>query len=152
MKALKLSLLALALTTHLACAESAKYSVLFILSDNQSYYEMACHGHAELKTPHLDRLASQSVDFANFYAPNYCSPSRAVAMTGKYAIRTGVYDTLGGRSILHKDHQTIADLMKRNGYRTSVYGKWHLGASYPHRHRTGALMRPLCWEAAAWGS
>lgn len=116
-----------------ALSAKTKPNVLFILSDNQSYYELSCHGNTELRTPHLDRLANEGVDFQNLYAPNYCSPSRAEAMTGKYAVRTGVYDTLGGRSILHKDHQTIADIMKANGYKTSMYGKWHLGYSFPYR-------------------
>ncbi|NWK54546.1 sulfatase-like hydrolase/transferase [Verrucomicrobiaceae bacterium N1E253] len=128
------TLIPLLMVVFMQCSVAkTQYNILFILSDNQSYYEMACHGHSELKTPSLDRLAAQSVDFQNCYAPNYCSPSRSVIMTGKYAIRTGVYDTIGGRSIMHKDHETIADIMKRNGYKTSVYGKWHLGFSYPHR-------------------
>ena len=110
-----------------------KTNVLFILSDNQSYYEMACHGHQQVKTPHIDKLASQSVDFQHFYAPPYCSPSRSVILTGQYALRSGVHDTIGGRSIMHRDQATLADIMKENGYATGVFGKWHLGFSYPHR-------------------
>ena len=78
-------------------------NVVFILSDNQSYYEMSCHGHADIKTPHIDRLARQSAEFTNFHAPPYCSPSRAVILTGRYAMRSGVFTTIAGRSILHKD-------------------------------------------------
>ena len=64
-------------------------NVVFILSDNQSYYEMSCHGHAQIKTPHIDRFAKQSVEFTRFYAPPFCSPSRSVLLTGHYAIRSG---------------------------------------------------------------
>ncbi len=110
-----------------------KPNVIFILSDNQSYYEMSCHGHADIKTPHIDRLAGQSVEFTNFHAPPFCSPSRAVILTGRYAIRSGVFTTIAGRSILHKDEKTLPQFLKPHGYHSAIFGKWHLGFSYPFR-------------------
>lgn len=110
-----------------------KPNVVYILSDNQSYYEMSCHGHAQIKTPQIDRFAKQSVEFTHFYAPPYCSPSRAVILTGHYAMRSGVFTTIAGRSIMHRDQKTLADTLKQHGYRTGIFGKWHLGFSYPHR-------------------
>lgn len=121
-------------STGSAVAEKAKrLNVVFLLSDNQSYYEMGCHGHPVIKTPRIDGFAKQSVDFNHFYAPPYCSPSRAVILTGQYAMRSGVHDTIGGRSIMHRDMVTLADVLKGSGYRTGIFGKWHLGFSYPHR-------------------
>jgi len=114
-------------------ADSKKPNVVFILSDNQSYYEMSCHGHADIKTPHIDRLAGQSVEFTNFHAPPFCSPSRAVILTGRYAMRSGVFTTIAGRSILHKDEKTLPQFLKPNGYHSAIFGKWHLGFSYPYR-------------------
>lgn len=114
-------------------ASASRPNILFILSDNQSYYEMSCHGHARIRTPHIDTLAKQGVEFSNFHAPPFCSPSRAVILTGQYAMRSGVHDTIGGRSIMHRDKTTIADVLKNHGYRTAIFGKWHLGFSYPHR-------------------
>ena len=108
-------------------------NVVFILSDNQSYYEMSCHGHADIKTPHIDRLADQSVEFTNFHAPPFCSPSRAVILTGRYAMRSGVFTTIAGRSILHKDEKTLPQFLKPNGYHSALFGKWHLGFSFPYR-------------------
>ena len=108
-------------------------NVVFILSDNQSYYEMSCHGHADIKTPHIDRLADQSVEFTNFHAPPFCSPSRAVILTGRYAMRSGVFTTIAGRSILHKDQKTLPQFLKPHGYHSAIFGKWHLGFSYPYR-------------------
>lgn len=113
--------------------EASRPNVVFILSDNQSYYEMSCHGHAQIKTPSIDRLAQQSIEFRHFYAPPFCSPSRSVILTGQYAMRSGVHDTIGGRSILHRDKTTLADVLKQHGFRTAIFGKWHLGFSYPHR-------------------
>lgn len=114
-------------------AQGDKLNVVFILSDNQSYYEMSCHGHAQIKTPRIDRLAEQSVEFKHFYAPPYCSPSRTTLMTGRYAMRAGVFDTIGGRSIMHRDAVTLPSLLRQHGYRTAIFGKWHLGFSYPYR-------------------
>ena len=132
-KLTQLLVLLVVVTSPLAYAKISRPNILFILSDNQSYYEMACHGNSYLKTPHLDRLASQSVDFQNFYASSYCSPSRSIILSGKYAIRTGVYNTIGGRSIMQKGHKTLADIFSDNGYKTAISGKWHLGYSYPFR-------------------
>ena len=121
----------LSLTTQ--AMPAATPNVVFILSDNQSYYEMSCHGHAQIKTPRIDRFAKQSVEFNHFYAPPYCSPSRTAILTGRYAMRSGVFTTIAGRSIMHRDQTTLADMLKEQGYRTAIFGKWHLGFSYPHR-------------------
>jgi arylsulfatase A-like enzyme len=110
-----------------------KPNVVFVLSDNQSFYEMSCHGHAQIKTPNIDALAKRSVEFTHFYAPPFCSPSRSVILTGRHAMRSGVFTTVAGRSILHRDSTTLADIMRENGYRATIFGKWHLGFSYPYR-------------------
>lgn len=122
----------LILLLNLATAQKPM-NVVFVLSDNQSYYEMSCHGHQDLKTPHLDRLAKQSVEFSHFYAPPYCSPSRSVIMSGRYAMRSGVFTTIAGRSIMHRQETTLAQILKQQNYRTAIFGKWHLGYSYPYR-------------------
>ena len=123
----------LCFTNALELTASDQPNVVFILSDNQSFYEMSCHGHADIKTPHIDRLAEQGVEFTNFHAPPYCSPSRAVILTGRYAMRSGVFTTIAGRSILHKDEKTLPQFLKPNGYHSAIFGKWHLGFSYPYR-------------------
>jgi arylsulfatase A-like enzyme len=123
----------LCFTNALELTASDQPNVVFILSDNQSFYEMSCHGHADIKTPHIDRLAGQSLEFTNFHAPPYCSPSRAVILTGRYAMRSGVFTTIAGRSILHKDEKTLPQFLKPNGYHSAIFGKWHLGFSYPYR-------------------
>jgi len=92
-----------------------KPNVVLILTDNQSYFELSCHGHKTIQTPRIDALAKQSVDFVNFHAPPYCSPSRGLLMTGRYAMRSGIHNTIGGRSILHKDEVTIADRLRKAG-------------------------------------
>ena len=129
MKTLSIFLLFLVSAAHAA----ERPNIVFILSDNQSYYEMSCHGHSEIKTPNIDALAKQSVEFTHFYAEPFCSPSRTVLMTGRHALRSGVFTTIGGRSIMHRNETTLPDILRDNGYHTAIFGKWHLGFSYPHR-------------------
>ena len=112
--------------------DETRPNVLLILTDNQSFFELSTHGHPQLQTPHIDQLARQSVNFQNFHAPPFCSPSRAEMLTGRYAVRAGVHDTVGGRSILHRNEATLADYLGANGYHTGIFGKWHLGLSYPY--------------------
>ena len=112
--------------------EESRPNVLLILVDNQSYFELSCHGHAQLQTPHIDKLASESVDFVNFHAPPFCSPSRAAMLTGRYALRAGIHNTIGGVSILQRDEVTLANYLKGVGYATAIFGKWHLGMTYPY--------------------
>ncbi len=108
-------------------------NVVFILSDNQSYWEFGCHGNPVVQTPNIDRLAGESVDFRHFYATPYCSPSRAEFLTGRYAMRFGIYNTIGGVSQLPASATTLAEIFRDNGYRTGMFGKWHLGESFPMR-------------------
>jgi arylsulfatase A-like enzyme len=112
-----------------------KPNVVLVLTDNQSYFELGCHGHKILKTPRIDALAEQSVDFLNFHAPPFCSPSRAALLTGRYSLRYGIHTTIQGRSILKRDEVTLANLLGETGYRTAIFGKWHLGFSYPYMPR-----------------
>jgi arylsulfatase A-like enzyme len=118
-----------------AFSADTRPNVVIMLIDNHSYFELSCHGHPVLQTPRIDRLAQQGVSFTDFNAPPFCSPSRAELLTGRYALRAGIYNTVGGVSILHRNERTLADFMKEEGYRTAVFGKWHLGNTYPYAPR-----------------
>ena len=108
-------------------------NVVFVLADDGGYGDLACHGNQYIQTPHLDTLHDQSVRFTDFHVSPCCSPSRAQLMTGRYPNRTGVWHTVQGRSLLHRDEVTMADSFRANGYRTALFGKWHLGDNYPYR-------------------
>ncbi len=111
---------------------SSSPNVVVVLIDNQSYFELSRNGHQIVETPRMDRLADEGVNFSNFYASPFCSPSRTELLTGRYALRAGVHNTIGGVSILHKTEKTIAKILKGDGYQTGVFGKWHLGNTYPY--------------------
>src|SRR5262245_5713972 len=108
-------------------------NVVVILTDDQGYGDLSCHGNTVLKTPNLDRLHGRSVRLTNFHVDPTCSPTRAALMTGRYSSRTGVWHTIMGRSILRRDEVTLAELFARAGYRTGIFGKWHLGDNFPYR-------------------
>ena len=91
-------------------------NVILIMTDDQGYGDLACHGNTILDTPNMDRLHSQSVRFTNFHVSPTCAPTRAALMTGLYTNRTGVWHTIGGRSLLRKDKVTMAEVFKENGY------------------------------------
>ncbi len=108
-------------------------NVLLIVTDDQGYGDLGCHGNPTIRTPHLDRLAQQSVELTSFYVCPVCSPTRASLMTGRYNYRTGVVDTYLGRSLMYPDEVTLAEMFAAAGYRTGIFGKWHLGDNYPMR-------------------
>ncbi len=108
-------------------------NVILVMTDDQGYGDLGCHGNPIIKTPTLDSLYQQSIRLTNFHVGPTCSPTRASLMTGRYCNRTGVWHTIMGRSLLRKDEVTMADVFSANGYRTGIFGKWHLGDNYPFR-------------------
>ena len=128
-------------------------NVLLIISDDQGYGDLGFHGNPQVQTPRLDELARESARFSSFYAYPVCSPTRSALMTGRYAYRTGVVDTFRGRSMMHPDEVTLAEILGSSGYRTGIFGKWHLGDNAPLRaidqgfdealvHRGGGIGQP----------
>jgi arylsulfatase A-like enzyme len=108
-------------------------NILLIVTDDQGYGDLGIHGNPKLQTPNLDGLARQGVRFRSFYASPVCSPTRASLLTGRYNYRTGIVDTYVGRSLMHGDELTLAEILSGAGYRTGIFGKWHLGDNYPLR-------------------
>jgi arylsulfatase/arylsulfatase A len=118
----------------LAQTDSAKRpNIILIMTDDQGFGDVGFHGNTELSTPHLDRLASESAEFTNFYVQPLCTPTRAALLTGRYPERTGAVEVNYGRSIIREDEITIAENLKAAGYRTGIFGKWHLGDNFPVR-------------------
>lgn len=114
-------------------AGSRRPNVIFILTDDQGYGDISCHGNPYIKTPNLDALHDESLRFTDFHVFPTCSPSRAMLLTGRYPARSGVWHTIMGRSLMGRDEVTLADIFRSNGYRTGIFGKWHLGDNYPYR-------------------
>jgi len=101
------------------------------MTDDQGYGDLGCHGNEKIKTPNLDRLASQGVELTQFFVCPVCAPTRASLMTGRYRYRCGVWSVANGGEAMHPDEVTIAEILAGAGYRTGIFGKWHLGEYYP---------------------
>ena len=108
-------------------------NVLIVITDDQGYGDLGAHGNPMVKTPNLDAFAKTSVWLRNFYVSPVCSPTRSSLLTGLYNYRTGVVDTFLGRSMMRPDVKTLAEYLAGAGYRTGLFGKWHLGDNYPLR-------------------
>ena len=108
-------------------------NVVLIITDDQGYGDLSCHGNPVVKTPHLDSLASESVRLEDYHVAPTCSPTRGALLTGHWTNRTGVWHTIMGRSMLRFNEVTIGQIFKNNGYNTGMFGKWHLGDNYPFR-------------------
>jgi arylsulfatase A-like enzyme len=110
-----------------------KPNVILVLTDDQGYGDLSCHGNPWIKTPNLDKLWMASVRLTDFHVSPTCSPTRSSLMTGRYNDRTGVWHTVTGRSLLRENEVIMAQTFSDNGYSTGMFGKWHLGDNYPRR-------------------
>lgn len=132
--AIRILLLTCALVLSMAATGFAdKPNVILIMTDDQGYGDLGCHGNPVLQTPNLDRLHRESIRMTDFHVSPFCTPTRAALMTGHYPGRAGAFRTSSGRTMLHTDEKTIADVFAANGYATGMVGKWHLGDNAPHR-------------------
>jgi arylsulfatase A-like enzyme len=127
----------LSLLTAIACVagsvDAKKPNVVIVITDDQGYGDLSCHGNPVLKTPNLDKLHDESVRLTDYHVAPTCSPTRAALITGHWTNRTGVWHTIMGRSMLRANEVTIGQIFKDGGYSTAMIGKWHLGDNYPYR-------------------
>ena len=118
-------------------------NIILIITDDQGYGDVGAHGNPVIKTPNLDKLHSESVRLTNYHVDPTCSPTRSALMTGRYSSRTGVWHTIQGRSIMAGDEITVAESLKKAGYSTAMFGKWHLGDNAPSRPQDQGFDRAL---------
>jgi arylsulfatase A-like enzyme len=125
-------------------AAASRVNVVLVITDDQGYGDVGAHGNTMIQTPNLDRLHSQSVRLTDFHVDPTCSPTRSALMSGRYSTRTGVWHTIMGRSLMSPDELTIAEVLHAAGYRTGMFGKWHLGENYPLRPQDQGFDEVLC--------
>ena len=123
-------------------ANRRRPNIVYIIADDLGYAEVGCYGQEKIKTPNIDKLASEGMRFTQHYSGNpVCAPSRCVLMTGKHSGHAQVRDnkqvggqegwklgsTTGGQWPLEADTVTVAKILKEAGYTTGAFGKWGLG-------------------------
>jgi len=119
-----------------AAKEGKRPNIIFIMADDLGYQELGCYGQKKIKTPNIDRLASEGMMFTDYYTGSaVCAPARCNLMTGMHGghayVRdngeVGGWDTFNGQTPLPSGTETIATVLKRQGYTTGAFGKWGLG-------------------------
>ena len=113
--------------------EQDQPNVVVVITDDQGYGDLSCHGNPVLKTPGIDQLYNESVRLVDYHVAPTCSPTRAALQSGHWTNRTGVWHTIMGRSMLRENEPTIGEVFSDAGYATGMFGKWHLGDNYPFR-------------------
>src|SRR5688572_20798457 len=132
MKTFLLILLMLTVTGLKAVAAPRQPNVLLIISDDQGYGDLSLHGNLHLRTPNLDRLATNGIQFERFFVGSVCAPTRASLLTGRYSLRTGVRGVTRGEETMRSEEVTVAEALRAGGYRNGYFGKWHNGENFPH--------------------
>lgn len=136
----------------LLAADAPRPNIVFVLVDDMGYADLGCMGAKDIRTPNIDRLASDGLKFTDFYAnAPVCTPTRTAFITGRWQQRTGFewamgftaeqYRRVDGKWVeepdqlalgLSSSETTIAELLKKQGYATGAFGKWHLGYQPQH--------------------
>ena len=114
-------------------AGSSRPNIVIMVADDLGYGDLACFGHPEIRTPHLDRLAAEGLKLTHCYAgAANCSPARTALMTGRTPYRVGVYNAIPFLSPMHlrTRETTGATLLQKSGYATAQVGKWHLNGNF----------------------
>jgi arylsulfatase A-like enzyme len=135
-----------------AAGEARKPNIVILLLDNIGQEWFGCYGSEENCTPNIDRLAAQSVRFANCYTPTVCGPSRVQMLTGRYPFRTGWYvhhdaGLYGGGGFDWRREVTFARVLRDAGYATGIAGKWQVNNLYDH---PDALQQHGFQETLVW--
>jgi arylsulfatase A-like enzyme len=132
-------------------APARRPNVVVIITDDQGYGDLGFHGNPKIRTPNLDRLARQSVRLDDFHVMPVCAPTRACLMTGRYNYRTRVVDTFLGRAMMDPQEVTLAEMLADAGYRTAIFGKWHLGDNFPLRAMDQGFQESLVLKGGGIG-
>ena len=118
---------------HAKADGTAKPNVILVMTDDQGYGDLGCHGNTMIRTPALDKLHAESLRLTDFHVSPVCTPTRASLMTGQDCMRVGAWATTWGRSLPYADELMMPAFFRSGGYRTGMFGKWHLGDNYPFR-------------------
>ncbi|MFP4028964.1 MAG: arylsulfatase [Candidatus Brocadiia bacterium] len=126
-------------------------NLVLVITDDQGYGDLGCTGNPWISTPNIDAFYDESTRCTDFHVSPLCTPTRGAIMSGHNPLRNGAWATCWGRSILRKDEVTMADIFADNGYRTGMFGKWHLGDNYPYRPQDRGFQKVFAHKGGGVG-
>ncbi len=130
-----LKLIPILLWGFIACSkvqDTAKHpNIIIVMTDDQGWGDIQSHGNPQIDTPIMDRLADEGARFDRFFVSPVCAPTRASLLTGRDHLRTGTQWVTYGLENMRADEETFAEVFKKAGYETGLFGKWHNGSHYP---------------------
>ena len=128
-------------------SKSQRPNVILILTDDQGYGDISVYGNPLLKTPEIDKISEQSVRFTDFHVAPMCTPTRGQLLSGLDAMHNGATAVCQGRSMLQSNIKIMPQYFEDEGYATGLFGKWHLGDSYPYRPRFRGFQEVISFRA-----
>lgn len=126
-------------------------NIVLMMTDDQGYGDIGEHGNPYLKTPHIESIGKDGVEMTRFFAYPNCSASRAAILTGRYPYRTGVTAVTQVDHFMNTSEETIAEVLGKNGYRTGIFGKWHVGDNAPMRPTDQGFQEALVHKGGGIG-
>ena len=139
-------LFASAATANAATLKARRPNIIVILTDDQGYADLGCHGNLHIKTPNMDRIHHEATRLTDHHVSPTCSPTRTALMTGRHEFRSGITHTILERERMSLKSVTIAQVLKKAGYTTGIFGKWHMGDAAPSR----TSRRPASRSSQGW--
>ncbi|MDO7085167.1 arylsulfatase [Pseudocolwellia sp. AS88] len=128
-----------------------KPNIVIMMTDDQGYGDIGAHGNPYLKTPNIEAIGEQGLEMTNFMTYPNCSATRAGLLTGRYPYRTGVTAVTQVDHFMRGTEITIAEVLSDNGYRTGIFGKWHLGDNHPMRPTDQGFQEALVHKGGGIG-
>lgn len=126
-------------------------NILLVMTDDQGIGDLGVNGNPTVKTPNIDKFARESTELNQFIVNFNCSPTRASLLTGRDSYRTGVVGVTESDHLMKASEVTIAQILSDEGYRTGIFGKWHLGDNYPMRPTDKGFQEALVHKGGGIG-
>jgi arylsulfatase A-like enzyme len=127
-------------------------NVIVVITDDQGYGDLSCHGNPVIKTPNLDRLHGESIRLTDFHVAPMCTPTRGQLLTGRDCLRNGAMNVSSGRTLLRREIPTMAEIFAAGGYQCGQFGKWHLGDNHPYRPHDRGFHEAVWYPSSHIGS
>ncbi|MBA6314489.1 arylsulfatase [Cellulophaga baltica] len=136
---------------HQSLQAQKKPNIIIMMTDDQGFGDIGMHGNPYLKTPNIEAIGKKGIEMETFITYPNCSASRAALLTGRYPYRTGVTAVTQVDHFMNNSEVTLAEILSENGYRTGIFGKWHLGDNNPMRPTDQGFQEALVHKGGGIG-